>query len=314
MNHSTFWLTANDHTRLYVNQWMPDGPPRAVVMISHGMAEHGGRYARLAQALCGAGYGVYALDQRGHGRTAEAGTVGLYAETDGWNKVVGDLASLNQHIGQQHPGLPIILLGHSMGSYISQAYLLHHSASLHGAILSGSNFQPVALYRAAQIIARIERARQGLRGRSALIDFLSFGSFNKAFKPNRTAFDWLSRDPVEADKYINDPLCGFRCTNQLWIDLLGGLQQISKVSNLAQIDPGLPILVMGGDCDPVSEGKRLKNLAHALREAGCQHVQLTLYPQARHEVFNETNRDEVTADLLAWLDQALALRRPARCE
>lgn len=314
MNHSTFWLTANDHTRLYVNQWMPDIPPRAVVMLSHGMAEHGGRYARLAQALCAAGLGVYALDQRGHGRTAEAGTVGLYAESDGWNKVVGDLASLNQHIGQQHPGLPIILLGHSMGSYISQAYLLHHSASLHGAILSGSNFQPVALYRAAQIIARIERARQGLRGRSALIDFLSFGSFNKAFKPNRTAFDWLSRDPVEVDKYINDPLCGFRCTNQLWIDLLGGLQQISKVSNLAQIDPGLPILVMGGDCDPVSEGKRLKNLAHALREAGCQHVQLTLFPQARHEVFNETNRDEVTADLLAWLDQALALRRPARCE
>lgn len=314
MNHSTFWLTANDHTRLYVNQWMPDIPPRAVVMLSHGMAEHGGRYARLAQALCAAGLGVYALDQRGHGRTAEAGTVGLYAESDGWNKVVGDLASLNQHIGQQHPGLPIILLGHSMGSYISQAYLLHHSASLHGAILSGSNFQPVALYRAAQIIARIERARQGLRGRSALIDFLSFGSFNKAFKPNRTAFDWLSRDPVEVDKYINDPLCGFRCTNQLWIDLLGGLQQISKVSNLAQIDPGLPILVMGGDCDPVSEGKRLKNLAHALREAGCQDVQLTLYPQARHEVFNETNRDEVTADLLAWLDQALALRRPARCE
>lgn len=314
MNHSTFWLTANDHTRLYVNQWLPDGPPRGVVMLSHGMAEHGGRYARLAQALCAAGLGVYAPDQRGHGRTAEAGTVGLYAETDGWNKVVGDLASLNQHIGQQHPGLPIILLGHSMGSYISQAYLLHHSASLHGAILSGSNFQPVALYRAAQIIARIERARQGLRGRSALIDFLSFGSFNKAFKPNRTAFDWLSRDPVEVDKYINDPLCGFRCTNQLWIDLLGGLQQISKVSNLAQIDPGLPILVMGGDCDPVSEGKRLKDLAHALREAGCQDVQLTLYPQARHEVFNETNRDEVTADLLAWLDQALALRRPARCE
>ena len=147
-----------------------------------------------------------------------------------------------------------------------------------------------------------------------MIDFLSFGSFNKAFKPNRTKFDWLSRDPVEVDNYINDPLCGFRCTNQLWIDLLGGLQQISKVSNLAQIDPGLPILVMGGDCDPVSEGKRLKDLAHALREAGCQDVQLTLYPQARHEVFNETNRDEVTADLLTWLDQALALRRPTRCE
>ncbi|WP_053139948.1 alpha/beta hydrolase [Pseudomonas sp. MIACH] len=314
MNHSTFWLTANDRSRLYVNHWMPDGPARAVIMLSHGMAEHSGRYARLAEALCRAGYGVYAPDQRGHGRTADEGTLGLYAEKDGWNKVVGDLASLNQHIGQQQPGLPIILLGHSMGSYIAQAYLLHHSASLNGAILSGSNFQPVALYRAARLIARLERTRQGLRGRSALIEFLSFGSFNKAFKPNRTAFDWLSRDPVEVDKYINDPLCGFRCTNQLWIDLLGGLQQISKASNLVQIDPGLPILVMGGECDPVSEGKRLKSLAHALREAGCQNLQLNIYPQARHEVFNETNRDEVTADVLTWLDQVMTLHRPARCE
>jgi len=314
MNHSTFWLTANDRSRLYVNHWMPEGPAKAVVMLSHGMAEHSGRYARLAEALGSAGYGVYAPDQRGHGRTADEGTLGLYAEKDGWNKVVGDLASLNQHIGQQQPGLPIILLGHSMGSYIAQAYLLHHSASLHGAILSGSNFQPVALYRAARLIARAERLRQGVRGRSALIEFLSFGSFNKAFKPNRTAFDWLSRDPNEVDKYINDPLCGFRCTNQLWIDLLGGLQQISKASNLAQIDPGLPILVMGGECDPVSEGKRLKSLAHALREAGSQHLQLNIYPQARHEVFNETNRDEVTADVLRWLDQALTLRRPAHCE
>lgn len=314
MNHSTFWLTANDRSRLYVNQWLPNGPAKAMIMLSHGMAEHSGRYARLAEALCAAGYGLYAPDQRGHGRTADEGTLGLYAEKEGWNKVVGDLASLNQHIGQQQPGLPIILLGHSMGSYIAQAYLLHHSASLGGAILSGSNFQPVSLYRAAAVIARIERARQGLRGRSALIDFLSFGSFNKAFKPNRTAFDWLSRDPDEVDKYINDPLCGFRCTNQLWVDLLGGLQQISKASNLAQIDPGLPIMVMGGECDPVSEGKRLKSLAHALREAGCQNLQLNIYPQARHEVFNETNRDEVTTDVLTWLDQALTLRRPTHCE
>lgn len=314
MNHTTFWLTANDRSRVYVNQWLPDGPPKALIMLAHGMAEHSGRYARLAQALCDAGYGLYAPDQRGHGRTADEGTLGLFAEKDGWNKVVGDLASLNQHIGQQAPGVPIILLGHSMGSYIAQAYLLHHSASLNGAILSGSNFQPVALYGAAKVIAHVERLRQGLRGRSALIDFLSFGSFNKAFKPNRTAFDWLSRDPAEVDKYVSDPLCGFRCTNQLWIDLLGGLQQISKASNLAQIDPGLPILIMGGECDPVSEGKRLKSLANALREAGCQHLELNIYPQARHELFNETNRDAVTADVLTWLAQAAVLRRPTRCE
>ncbi|MNM87923.1 hypothetical protein D3C81_1001170 [compost metagenome] len=192
--------------------------------------------------------------------------------------------------------------------------MLHHSASLQGAILSGSNFQPVALYRAASLIARLECWRQGPSGRSALIEWLSFGSFNKAFKPARTAFDWLSRDPAEVDKYANDPLCGFRCTNQLWLDLLGGLQQISKPANLAQVDPNLPVLIIGGECDPVSAGKRLNELCVAFRRAGNQLVQLKLYAQARHEVLNETNREEVTADVIAWLDQALSLRRPARTE
>lgn len=314
MTHDTFWLDANDRRGLFVNQWLPEGKPKAIVLLAHGMAEHSGRYARLGNALCDAGFGLYAHDQRGHGKTAERGTLGHYADNDGWCAVVSDVASLNQHIGQAQPGVPIFLLGHSMGSYIAQAYLLHHSASLHGAILSASNFQPVALYRSASLIARFERWRQGPKGRSTLIEWLSFGAFNKAFKPNRTAYDWLSRDPVEVDAYINDPLCGFRCTNQLWIDLLGGLQQISKASNLTQIDPALPLLVMGGACDPVSEGKRLKTLANTLRNAGNQHVQLNIYPQARHELFNETHRDQVTADVIHWLNQALSHSRPPRSE
>lgn len=314
MIHDTFWLSASDRSRVFVNQWLPAEPPRALILLAHGMAEHSGRYARLAEKCCAQGYGVYAPDLRGHGKTAENATLGHFADDDGWCKVVGDLASLNQHLGQQHPGVPIVLLGHSMGSYLAQAYLQHHSASLHGAILSGSNFQPVALYRAARQIARLEKWRQGPKGRSALIEWLSFGAFNKPFKPVRTRFDWLSRDPVEVDKYANDPLCGFRCTNQFWIDLLGGLQQISKASTLAQIDPGLPLLVIGGECDPVSEGKRLKDLAHALRAAGSQSLQLIVYPQARHELFNEINRDQVTADVLTWIAQALSHRRPARSE
>ncbi|WP_433588493.1 alpha/beta hydrolase [Pseudomonas koreensis] len=314
MIHHTFWLDASDRSRLFVNQWLPASPLKALILLAHGMAEHSARYERLTQALCAHGYGVYAPDLRGHGKTAEHGTLGHFADDDGWCKVVGDLASLNQRIGQQHPGVPIILLGHSMGSYLAQGYLLHHSASLHGAILSGSNFQPVALYGAARQIARFEKLRQGGKGRSALIEWLSFGSFNNKFKPVRTAFDWLSRDPVEVDRYASDPLCGFRCTNQLWIDLLGGLQQISKASNLAQIDAGLPLLVIGGECDPVSEGKRLTDLANALRAAGSQNLQLKIYPQARHELFNETNRDEVIADVLTWIDQALSHRRPHRSE
>lgn len=314
MHHDAFWLPASDHCSLYVYQWLPTGPVKAVVLLAHGMAEHAGRYQRLGEALSAAGYALYAHDQRGHGRTAELGTRGLFAQHEGWSKVVNDLGLLTQYIGQQYPGTPVFLLGHSMGSYIAQAYLLHHSASLQGAILSGSNFQPPALYRAACLIARFEAWRQGPVGRSALIEWLSFGTFNKAFKPNRTAFDWLSRDPVEVDKYLSDPLCGFRCSNRLWIDLLMGLEQISQPSNLAQIDPNLPILIIGGECDPVSAGKRLKDLAGALRLAGNQHVQLQLYPQARHELFNETNRDEVTATVIDWLERALALGRPPRCE
>ena len=309
MQLEELWIGASDGSQLFVHRWHGDTAPRAVLMIAHGMAEHGARYARLAAELVAAGHEVYALDQRGHGRTAERGVLGHYADADGWNKVVGDLATLNHHIRQQHPQTPIFLLGHSMGSYIGQAYLMQHSCSLQGAILSGSNCQPLALYKLASTIARFERWRLGPLGRSRLLDRLSFGSFNQAFKPNRTAFDWLSRDPAEVDQYIADPLCGFICTTQLWCDLLTGLQQITPVRNLAQIDSALPLLVIGGDRDPVSQGKRLVDLANALRAAGLKEVELKLYPEARHELFNESNRDEVTTHLRDWLERALTRGR-----
>lgn len=314
MKHEGFWLDASDRSRLFVNVWLPDLPAKAVVMLAHGMAEHSGRYARVGAALCRAGFALYAHDQRGHGKTAAQGMLGHYADEQGWSKVVGDIASVNQSIGQRHPDIPVFLLGHSMGSYIAQAYVLHHGAGLQGAILSGSNFQPVALYRSARLIARMERVRQGRTGRSRLIEWLSFGSFNNAFKPARTCFDWLSRDPDEVDRYIRDPLCGFRCTNQFWLDLLSGLQQISKPSTLAQIDPGLPLLIIGGECDPVSDGKRLNDLAQAIVAAGHQMLQLKIYPKARHEVLNETNRDEVMRDVIHWLELALEQPRPRRAE
>ena len=303
------WIGASDGTALHLTRWYSDRAPKAALMIAHGMAEHSARYARLASELVDNGYEVYAIDQRGHGQTAQRGIQGHYAERDGWNQVVGDLASLNHHIRKQHPQAPIFLLGHSMGSYIGMAYLMQHSCSLQGAILSGSNYQPLPVYKAAALVARFERWRLGPTGRSRLIDFLSFGSFNKAFKPNRTAFDWLSRDPDEVDKYVNDPQCGFVCTTQLWCDLIQGLQQITPVEHLAQIDNDLPLLVIGGECDPVSAGKRLGDLAGALRTAGIKDVELKIYPEARHELLNESNRDEVSNYLRDWLERALARSR-----
>lgn len=314
MEHEAFWLETCDNNRLFVNAWLPATSPGAVIMLSHGMAEHSGRYARLGQTLSAAGFALYAHDQRGHGKTAEHGVSGHFADSDGWSKVVDDLASLAGAIGEKHPGIPLFLMGHSMGSYIAQAWLMHHGASLQGAILSGSNYNPVSVYRGARLIAWLERLRQGKTGRSALIEWLSFGSFNKAFKPTRTRFDWLSRDPEQVDRYIHDPLCGFRCTNQLWLDLLHGLIKISKRSNLAQIDPGLPLLIIGGECDPVSDGKRLKVLARVLAEVGHRVLELRIYPLARHELLNELNRDEVTRDLIDWLQHALEQPRPPRAE
>lgn len=309
MQHRTFWLDSSDGVPLYVNHWRAEGvpgvPARGVLMVAHGMAEHSGRYARFAEALVAAGFDVYAHDQRGHGQTAQHGNLGHYADQDGWARVVGDLSTLNHHIRQQYPQTPIFLFGHSMGSYIAMAYLMRHSSSVQGAILSGSNYQPVRVYQAAALVARLERWRQGPSGRSALIDGLSFGAFNKAFKPARTAFDWLSCDTAEVDRYIADPLCGFRCTNQLWLDLLAGLQHITRIADLKQIDPQLPVLIIGGERDPVSKGNRLMHLADALGRSGHASTTLKQYSQARHELLNELNRDEVTRDLIDWLEQAL---------
>jgi alpha-beta hydrolase superfamily lysophospholipase len=316
MPHSAFWLDARDATRLHVNHWASNRPPRGLLMLAHGMAEHGARYARLGEALGAAGFELYAIDLRGHGRSAENGVLGHFADADGWQKVIDDLACLNHHIRQQHPSAPILFLGHSMGSYIGQAYLMQHSSSLQGAVLCGSNYQPALLFRAARLLARFERWRLGPSGRSRLLNRLSFGAFNKAFEPARSAFDWLSRDQQEVDRYLADNLCGFICTTQLWVDLLGGLESISTLDNLAQIDPRLPILVIGGECDPVSQGRRLTDLAGALRHAGVQEVELKIYPGARHELFNESNRDEVTRDLVAWLEKSLGHTRypPSHCK
>jgi alpha-beta hydrolase superfamily lysophospholipase len=303
MQHETFWLDASDGTKLFVNRWFGHKAPKAILMISHGMAEHGARYARLAHALVPEGFEVIVHDIRGHGKTAENGALGHYADQDGWNKVVGDLTSVNQYIRKKHPKTPIILLAHSMGSYIGQAWLMQCSEHIQGAILSASNYAPMSRYRQAKVFARFESWRQGPRGYSALLEHLSFGAFNKAFKPARTPADWLSRDSAEVDKYINDPLCGFRCSNQLWLDLLDGLQFITAHKNLKKINSNLPLLIIGGAHDPAIKGDGINKLAKALSKAGAKRVQTKIYPQARHELLNETNRDEVIRFYIEWLKQ-----------
>lgn len=310
----TFTLQTSDGLALQVHHSSARQPVRAALLLIHGMSEHAARYAAFGEVLTAAGIEFYAPDLRGHGLTGrQQGLLGHFADHEGWQRVLADLHELETLIRSRHPQTPLLLLGHSMGSYLAQAYLMRHGCGFAGAVLSGSNYQSALLYHLGRLVARLEAWRQGPTGRSALLEALTFGSFNRAFRPNRTGHDWLSRDTAEVDAYLADPLCGFRCTNQLWVDLLGGLLEITPIANLARIPHGLPLLVIGGERDPVSAGQRQLDLADALRRAGLQHVSVQLYPDARHELLHETNREEVMAFLLDWLEAALARQfRPTK--
>jgi len=304
---SEIFIPSDDSIQLFVKCWHPEASPRAVVHIVHGLAEHSLRYAPLAEFLSRHGIAVVTHDHRGHGRTANKGTLGLYSKHNGWQKVVADVGRVQDLVVETFPDAPIILLGHSMGSYVCQAYLMLPNidqklhAMLSGCILSGTNFGRLPLFRLLRQIARFECWRQGPEGRSKLIDLMSFGDFNKAFKPNRTKFDWLSQDEHQVDLYVNDPLCGQLSTNQLWLDLVDGLIEITQIENLTKLPSNLPIYIMGGEKDPVSAGNRLPLLAEAFKKAGLVSVDLKLYPGSRHEIFNEINREQVFQDLLKWV-------------
>ena len=307
---STFTLTTPDGVDLFTYCWLPAGQPKAVVQIAHGLAEHAARYARLAEALNSAGYAVYANDHRGHGRTAKsAGELGWFAKRDGWRKCVDDLWQLHRHVAAAYPGLPIVLLGHSMGATLAEQFMGEpdRGNALAGVVLSGANGKPTLLAKIGGAVTRAERARLGARGRSKLVQSLTFDAFNKKFAPARTAFDWLSRDPAEVDKYVADPLCGFSATVQLWRDLLEGWAAVSRAAHRNRVPKRLPVYLIAGGRDPVSGNTRqLGPWMADYRAAGLVSLTHKFYPEARHEVFNEANRDEVTRDLIGWLDEVVA--------
>jgi alpha-beta hydrolase superfamily lysophospholipase len=304
MPGSEFEFRADDGQSLLGRRWLPDGPPRAIVQIAHGLAEHSARYARIAGALNAAGYAVYANDHRGHGPKAAPADLGHFADEGGWDKVVGDLWTLNRRIAAEQPGTPIIFLGHSLGSFLGRSFIAEHSDALAGAALSGSNGKPPPIATLGRLIARAERLRLGKRGKSQLIFQMWFGDYNKPFKPARTAFDWLSRDARQVDAYVADPLCGFPFTTQLAIDVLDALSYVTGRESLAPIRKDMPLYVFSGERDPV--GANIQGLIGDLKAAGLTRLTTRIYPDARHETLNETNRDEVTRDLVAWLDGAVA--------
>jgi len=278
---------------LTITTWTWDdvsGQPRGVVQLVHGLAEHGPRYGRLAGALNAAGFLVTATDNRGHGASVSAevplgsfGAVGVAG-------FLGDIVAAGEQLAGEHPDLPLFILGHSLGSMGAQSVLLDHSTRYSGAVLSGST----TLDGLLAVVQALPADQPGL------------AAFNVGFEP-RTGFEWLSRDAAEVDAYVADPLCGFPTEDAIMAGVLGTAGRTSDPEQLARIRPDLPVLVISGDRDPVggTGSRNVTALAERYRDAGLTDVTVTLYPQARHEVFNETNRDEVTADLVGWLEAHL---------
>lgn len=298
---------AGDH---HFHQWLSK-KPKGWLHIMHGMAEHGARYADLARFLNQQGFVVTAGDHRGHGLTGIAAD-SLYhvADNNGWNQMIDDQWQLIEHLASQHD-LPLVILGHSMGSFMATHFCQRYARelatkNLRGLILSGSNYDAPGAFKVVAGLAKIERFRLGGRNISNLLEGLSFGSFNRAFKPNRTEKDWLSRDQRVVDTYLADPMCGGAISTQSWYDFLNGLAQMFAPKALAQIDKELPVYLFAGELDPVGkQGKGVEKFQQVLQRVGVQRVDLKLYAQGRHEMINETNRTEVYTDILQWLQARL---------
>ncbi len=269
-------------------RWDAPGEPRAIVQVTHGMGEHARRYDRLAEALNARGYVVYAQDHRGHGATADSDDALGEIGAEGWTELVRDIDRLGDVARAAHPGLPVLLVGHSMGSFAAQQYVLDHSGDIAALALTGT--------------AAIDLLEPALN----LDEPMDLSDFNAPFAPARTDFDWLSRDEAEVDKYVADPHCGFGLDTAAGKQMFVAARDLADPGRVSNIRTDLPVYIGVGELDPVNGQLALVHaLVQRLEAAGLDDVTLKTYPEARHEVFNETNRDEVTEDLVAWLDSKL---------
>lgn len=268
--------------------WPAQGKAAGVVQIAHGMGEHALRYSAFAEFLNAAGFHVYANDHRGHGRTAPKPELLGDFGTAGWDGLVADMAQLTRDAHAGAPGLPIVLLGHSMGSFAAQQYILDHSELIAGAIISGS----ASLDRLAALDVSPEDSSKPA----------DLSALNRGFEPARTPFDWLSRDYAEVDKYVADPLCGFGVNARARATMAAGGARTVDAAQIARIRKTLPIYIFAGDQDPVNHHLEwLRPLGERYRAAGIKEVTEKFYKDGRHEMLNETNRAEVMNDILAWL-------------
>ncbi len=302
-----YFQSSTGRTSIHALKCVPDSKPRAVVQIAHGIAEHIDRYRPFMEFLADNGFVVAGNDHLGHGKSIRVPEEqGFFAEKDGWWRVVDDMDKLHDIMSKEYPELPYVLFGHSMGSFLTRTYLIKHPDKYDGVILSGTGHQSPALVLGGNAAASVMAKLNGAMGDGAKLDSLAFGTYLNKIENPRTKFDWLSRDTEQVDKYIADPLCGFVGKIGLYRDMMQGIKFITDKKNIAQMNKEKPVYFMSGDGDPVGDyGKGVERAYKAFCDAGLHDVFMRLYPGGRHEMLNETNKEQVYQDILNWLNEKI---------
>ncbi|HBA64518.1 MAG TPA: alpha/beta hydrolase [Lachnospiraceae bacterium] len=304
MKAEFFYPSRDGMTQIHAIEWVPEGNVKAVLQISHGMVEYIDRYDEFAEYLAGQGYYVVGHDHLGHGKSVtEEDRLGYFHETRGNDFVIGDIHELRMRTMKKYPEVPYFMLGHSMGSFLLRQYIQMYGKGLAGVLIVGTGYQPAIVLHVGRALCRIISLVKDDHVRCKIVDGMAFGGYNKRFEPARTSKDWLTKDEAIVDKYLADPWCSFMFTINAYYHMFGGMLQLTKRKNLKKIPKELPVYFIAGKDDPVGNfGKGVEKVYHQYRALGIKDVSIRLYETDRHEILNETDRQQVFKDIWFWLE------------
>lgn len=312
MQTKSFSQIMSDGTEIWINRWAPDSDDqiKGVIQLHHGIQEHSMRYDRLGSVLADAGYVLNAYDMRGHGHTAELaieakkGMFGKLADKDGFDRIVCDLYEITNAVKLVYPGKKLILLSHSFGSFVSQAFIERFGNKIDGCALLGSAGPDNFKIKLGQIIAHTLKVIKGSDYVSEFLYNLAMGSYNKKIKNPKDKFSWLSVNELNVDIFNMDNWCGIPLTNSILCDLTDGLLNIHSRSNMKKIPKDLPVYIAYGDGDPVGNyGKTVEKLYRVYKKIGISNVQIKKYENVRHELLNEDIKENVENDIIDWFSK-----------
>ena len=298
--------STNDKVDIRAVRYEPEGEVKAILQIAHGMVEFIDRYENFANYLCDRGFLVVGNDHIGHGGSVNSEDDWGYFGEDGNRHVLDDMHELTKIIKKEYPDKPYFLLGHSMGSFYARQYLGEYGDELKAAIIMGTGFEPALKIRGGMLVCKVIALFKGWRYRSEFVNNMAFGAYNKKFEPVRTRADWLSKDEKLVDWYVNEPRCSFMFTLNGYYNMFAGILRLHDKKLLNNVPKDLPILFVSGEDDPVGTfGKEVENAAQSLKNCGVKNIEVKLYPNDRHEILNETDKETVYEDLYKWLSDKI---------